>query len=144
MGRKFKGDGYLYSVTYITRRGDSEVIDIKPGEGGRVGVRGGLREKARGRGKGAREEGKSIDPRGRFLRIQGNRFRDRKGAALIALPARSCGLGTILFHPLLSPFHPLARTLAPLFCSYPRPPFLTKLDISTVTVTCPKESPVST
>lgn len=46
---------------------------------------------------GMREEGKSIDSRGRFLRIQGNRFRDRKGAALIALPARSRGLGTILF-----------------------------------------------
>lgn len=67
----------------------------------------------------------------RFYESEGNRFRERKGAALIALPARSRGLGTRSF------FLPLPLPLPHrLFCSYPRPPFLAKLDIST----CPNGS----
>lgn len=35
---------------------------------------------------------KAIDRCGTFLRVRGNRFRERKGTALIALPGRSHGL----------------------------------------------------
>lgn len=70
--------------------------------------------------RGGKEEGKKENPstpRATFLRIQGNRFRERKGAALIALPARSRGLGTRSFFllPLASssPFPPPILFLSP-------------------------------
>lgn len=99
----------------MKRRGD---VVVGWGEGTLVGLGSG----EEGKKKGRRRENPST-PRATFLRIQGNRFRDRKGAALIALPARSRGLGTRSFSSSLS------LPLSHVFCSYP--PSLTKLDIST-------------
>lgn len=91
---------------------------------GRGGGGGGMGRRDFGRSAnrrgGGKEEGKKENPstpRATFLRIQGNRFRERKGAALIALPARSRGLGTRSFFllPLASssPFPPPILFLSP-------------------------------
>lgn len=91
---------------------------------GRGGGGGGMGRRDFGRSAnrrgGGKEEGKKENPstpRATFLRIQGNRFRERKGAALIALPARSRGLGTRSFFLLppasSSPFPPPILFLSP-------------------------------
>lgn len=107
----------------------------REGRGGGMGRRGFGRSRER-RGRGKKKKGRRKIHRPHVLRFyesEGNRFRERKGAALIALPARSRGLGTRSF--FLPPSLPLPLPHR-LFCSYPRPRFLAKLDIST----CPNGS----
>lgn len=129
---QFKGAIVIFIQLHISPRPDSKVIDMKRREDVVVVMVGweegtlvcdGKREKKKKKRK--KEEGEKENPstpRATFLRIQGNRFRDRKGAALIALPARSRGLGTRSFFLFPPPI---------LFLSL-RPPFLAKLDISIV------------
>lgn len=71
----------------------------REGRGGGMGRRGFGRSRER-RGRGKKKKGRRKIHRPHVLRFyesEGNRFRERKGAALIALPARSRGLGTRSF-----------------------------------------------
>lgn len=113
---QFKGAIVIFILLHISRRRDSKVIDMKrrEGRGGGMGRRDFGRSRER-RGRGKKKKGRRKIHRPHVLRFyesEGNRFRERKGAALIALPARSRGLGTRSF--FLPPLPPASSSPPPI------------------------------